>query len=290
MRCVVTDQSRLSGKKLDDVEFRNNYKGAIVAVQKKDKNEANGSLDKICFSPGDILVLQVTDDSPLLQRPPPDFYTKSETSRFAPKQIFKGLKISTSNNDLKAKAREEISSSTNDTQTVDAWRDLFVLFDGKEDNIEREFLAALTVSAKSEHIGKTVAQANLNKQAGLFLVEVERQVTKRQTLSVSFVGTSAMAGLASLPDENGSEMASINHSNMPTASIPVDPEWPLKEGDVLWFAGSAAAMTDLRKIPGLVSMEDEELQQIDERVHDRRLVQGEFSHRTPCVISGELRQ
>ena len=41
----------------------------------------------------------------------------------------------------------------------------------------------------------------------------------------------------------------------------------------MWFAGHATAIADLRKIPGLVFLEDDELQKIDEKVHDQRLVQ-----------------
>lgn len=68
--------------------------------------------------------------------------------------------------------------------------------------------------------------------------------------------------------------ASVTQSSVRTVAIPIPPEGHLKEGDVLWFAGQASAIADLRKIPGLVSLEDEQLRQIDERVHDRRLVQG----------------
>ena len=64
---------------------------------------------------------------------------------------------------------------------------------------------------------------------------------------------------------------------MPAASRAVLPEEHLEEGDILWFAGSATAITDLRKIPGLVSLEEDELKQIKENVYDRRLVQGELN-------------
>ena len=295
IRCVVTEQSKLVGKSLEDINFRETYKAAIIAVQKRDKSKVE-DLAEVNFVPGDILVIQANDDSPLLVRPPPDFYVKTETNAgYIPKNFFKavgGLKLSSSLTDLKGlkgKVPEDtgdaISISSNDTRTMEVWRDLLVLFHGKEGNTQedggnssREFLAATEVSKKSEHIGRTVTQAGLDKQSGLFLVSVERPVTARP-LQVSF----AMGSVTHPPsphslrlsDGNGSEMASITQGKMPTATIPVPPEGHLKEGDIMWFAGPATAMADLRKIPGLVSLEDKELKQIDEKVHDRRLVQGE---------------
>lgn len=301
IRCVVTEQSKLVGKSLEDINFRETYKAAIIAVQKRDKSKVE-DLAEVNFVPGDILVIQANDDSPLLVRPPPDFYVKTETNAgYIPKNFFKavgGLKLSSSLTDLKGlkgKVPEDtgdaISISSNDTRTMEVWRDLLVLFHGKEGNTQedggnssREFLAATEVSKKSEHIGRTVTQAGLDKQSGLFLVSVERPVTARP-LQVSF----AMGSVTHPPsphslrlsDGNGSEMASITQGKMPTATIPVPPEGHLKEGDILWFAGPATAMADLRKIPGLVSLEDKELKQIDEKVHDRRLVQAVVARKGP---------
>ena len=259
IRCVVTDESRLIDKTLDEIDFREEYKAAIIAVQKKDKSKVD-NLTEVCFAPGDILILQANDDSPLLVTPPPDFYSsRSSTStgytRAARDTIFKavgGLKLSSSSNDLKGKDTEEvaddISMGSTETRIMDTWKDLRVLFYGKEGNARsqegggtREFLAAVTVSAKSEHIGRTVAQSGLDRQSGLFLVGVERPVSGKQSIRVSFAQPSIMprhtspfdAGGVSLTDGNGSEMASITQ-NMPTASIPVPPEGHLKEGDILW--------------------------------------------------------
>jgi hypothetical protein len=47
------------------VQFRENYKAAIVAVQQGGKNTVK-PLSSLKFGVGDILVLQVSDDSPLL--------------------------------------------------------------------------------------------------------------------------------------------------------------------------------------------------------------------------------
>mmetsp|Transcript_25509 Transcript_25509/g.54881 ORF Transcript_25509/g.54881 Transcript_25509/m.54881 type:complete len:1149 (+) Transcript_25509:308-3754(+) len=317
IRTMVTDQSRLLSKTLEDVNFRETYKAAFIAVQrnsrssstKKDKSELD-DLTGACFAAGDILVLQADDDSPLLVRPPPDFYAKSETHAgyktfFNKAKSVGGLKLSSSSNNLKGEnpedAGDDISVGSNDTQTMEAWRDLRVLFYGKEGrnleedsgNSSREFLAAVEVCKKSEHISKTVAQAGLDRQAGLMLVGVERPFSGRQSMRVSFARLSVMpgpmsplgSGRASINGSvnDGSEMVSITQDNMPTASIPVPPEGHLKEGDILWFAGPATAIADLRKIPGLVSLEDEELKKIDEKVHDRRLVQAVVARKGPLV-------
>jgi di/tricarboxylate transporter len=51
----------------------------------------------------------------------------------------------------------------------------------------------------------------------------------------------------------------------------------------LWFAGSALAVGDLRKVPGLISYESEEVEKINEKVHDRRLVEAVIARRGPLA-------
>jgi hypothetical protein len=70
VRAVVTKVSSLIGKKPGSVKFRDTYKAAIVAYQKHGKNVSMNSV----FEEGDLLVLQVLEGSPLLTKPPPDFY------------------------------------------------------------------------------------------------------------------------------------------------------------------------------------------------------------------------
>ena len=139
---------------------------------------------------------------------------------------------------------------------------------------------------KSEHVGRTVSEAGLDRQAGLFLVGVERPVAEsdRKNLCVSFNVTPSVTG-SNAPSRGsvlngrqhgsmGASVTSLTEGGAPTATIPIPPEGHLKDGDILWFAGPATAIADLRKIPGLVSLEEEELKQINEKLHDRRLVQG----------------
>ena len=315
IRAVVTDKSQLVGKTLEDIDFRQTYKAAIIGVQKKDKSEVQ-MLSDICFAPGDVLVLQSDEDSPLLARPPPNFYdakSDSNNSGYNPKTIFNkaiyvgGLKLTSSSNDLKGKASEttvggddddDVSASEHLQRIV--WGDLHVIFSREKSqndtpgNSAREFLAAVKVSNKSEHIGKTVGEAGLNRQVGLFLVQVERPVTGRKTMRVSFARPSVMGnpfGVSGTDSVNdGSVMGSLTKGDMPKAAIPVPPEGHLKENDVLWFAGEAMAIADLRKIPGLVSVEDDEVQQIDEKLHDRRLVQAVVSKKGPLAgkTAGEV--
>jgi hypothetical protein len=73
IRAVVTKTSSLIGKSAAGVDFRNTFKAAIIAVQKGGRNAV---LSGVVFGSGDVLVLQVSDDSPLLIPPPPDFYKR----------------------------------------------------------------------------------------------------------------------------------------------------------------------------------------------------------------------
>jgi len=312
IRVQVTDKSSLAGVSLAGVDFMSRYKAAVMAVSKADGSKVEVLRD-LCFAPGDILVLQAKDDSPLLVRPPPDFYDESGTKQRYSAGFFRALtpKISdntslfktvagkfqrsTSNQnleDLEANVEEEDDNFTvsyindNNQVMVNAWRDLQVLFHEKEDddvgNASREYLNAAKVSRNSEHIGKTITQAGLDKLTGLFVVEVERPLSKEEANE-----NTKKTFKASVFDDAGLR-DSIEGSIMGSSSIPqratvVMPEEPLREGDIIWFAGSADAIVDLRKVPGLESTQKEVLEGVMENKFDRRLVQAVVAKQGPLV-------
>ena len=83
IRAVVTQKSRLIGHTAAEMDFRDTYKAAIVAVQKGGRNTSE-ALSTVKFNAGDVLVLQTTEESPLLIRPPEDFYKKDTTGTERP--------------------------------------------------------------------------------------------------------------------------------------------------------------------------------------------------------------
>ena len=58
-------------------------------------------------------------------------------------------------------------------------------------------------------------------------------------------------------------------------------EETLPEGNVLWFAGSASAVGDLRKIPGLRAYESEEMKKMNKNHFNRCLVQAVIARKGP---------
>ena len=73
LRAVVTKNSDLIGHTATEINFRDKYKAAIIAIQ-QDGACSSEKLSQVQFKCGDVLVLQASDDSPLLIRPPLDFY------------------------------------------------------------------------------------------------------------------------------------------------------------------------------------------------------------------------
>jgi hypothetical protein len=170
-----------------------------------------------------------------------------------------------------------VSNEINE-EMVNAWRDLRVLLHEKEDDDDvgnmasREYLDARRVQQKSEHIGKNVMQAGLDKLVGLFLVEVERPLSQEEAKNAKKIFKAGVFSDSVLQDSiDGSIIAVAQRATV------VRPEDPLKEGDIIWFAGSAEAIVDLRKVPGLESTQKEILDGVNENKFDRRLVQGKFS-------------
>jgi hypothetical protein len=121
----------------------------------------------------------------------------------------------------------------------------------------REFLAAMEVEKNSQLSGQTAAQSGINKLPGVVLISVERPVPK---LSDERRRSTILVNIATDSLDDGDGALSVKTSE-PTYTT-IEPDQPLQDGDVLWFAGSANAVGDLRKIPGLISYESEEVKKV----------------------------
>mmetsp|Transcript_5533 Transcript_5533/g.13341 ORF Transcript_5533/g.13341 Transcript_5533/m.13341 type:complete len:1248 (+) Transcript_5533:310-4053(+) len=323
IRAVITPKSFLVGRSSKDANFRQRYKAAVVAVQKGGRNVP---LSGLIFGVGDVLILQASDDSPLLKRPPEDFYkrpTEKSKSNGNLTAFVSTLKKTLSSGSLKAlegprtndadsevrtpprtrsstdlenvssddapssegakidvdgkvgSMHESLMEEAMDVSDEDIWKDLQVVFDtkqtGEEGAASREFLSAMQIAPKSKLAGQTVAQCGIDRLPGVFLVSIDRPVRN-----------------AAAPDNDAPsrEVASISDVVSVAQTInftAITQDIPLKEGDVLWFAGGAQSVGDLRKIPGLTSYESGEVEKINEKVHDRRLVEAVIARRGPLT-------
>ena len=171
------------------------------------------------------------------------------------------------------------------------WNDLQVHFEeeGKEESGSggREFLAAMQIKKDSGLAGQTAVEIGLDKLSGVYLVSIDRPTSLnesnvKQKPKVTVVTASSVVSA----DGQSSFAGDDSIVSMPTVDPvfkAISPDMPLQEGDVLWFAGSANAVGDLRKVPGLVSYESGEVAKLNEDVHDRRLVEAVVARRGPLV-------
>jgi len=74
IRARIIPGSHLIGKKSAEVDFRKTYKAAIVAVRSGKDVQKSKLVTKSPFAAGEILVLQASNDSPLLIKLPAGFY------------------------------------------------------------------------------------------------------------------------------------------------------------------------------------------------------------------------
>lgn len=349
IRARVTPVSRLLGRTATQVNFRERYKAAIVAMQRSGKN-IDQALSTVAFEAGDGLVLQASDDSPLLRLKPPtdDFYKKlAEEAMPSPAKIGKpnsykslanlvkiphlikrssgeNLAAASTDSDLgvKPSASGDISTpgktvddgegfyipaddSDGDAESggvgqktpleVEAHaedsdelilRDLQVLVGSSRSgsNVEasNEFLTAMQVAEKSQLAGQTAAQTGLTKLPGAVLISIERPNPIAERMK-STVVMSQIAGGNMMDASDASVSGTLSVRSVEPTYKTIELEKELQEGDVLWFAGSATAVGDLRKIPGLISFESEEVKKMNENVHDRRLVQAVIARQGPLV-------
>jgi TrkA-C domain len=129
---------------------------------------------------------------------------------------------------------------------------------------------AMRVSPNSNLSGKTIAENGISNVPGVYVVDIERPVVEGND-GVVVISTGSPVKIGNLRENDGRKCRSI------------DPDEPLEDGDILWFAGGASAIGDLRKIPGLESHEEGEINQMQEHVHDRRLVQAVVARSGPLV-------
>ena len=266
VRAKITKNSRLVGHTAAEVQFRENYKAAIVAVQQGGKNVVT-PVSSLTFGVGDILVLQVSDDSPLLSTPATTANPrKSFLTLMGTKSSNPGAEDTTPHLDVEVGGSDEVAEELR--------KDLDVL-PPVTDNTgstsgSKEFLVAMRVSAKSNLAKKNVAENGITKVPGVYVVAIERPIAPGQVQNKVIL--------------KDSEVSFENQlQNDANAYNTLDPDEPLQDGDVLWFAGDASAIGDLRKIPGLESPQDEEIKQMNENVHDRVLVQAVVAKSGPLV-------
>jgi di/tricarboxylate transporter len=147
---MVTQSSRLIGKKAVDIQFPETYKAAIIAYQKDGKN---ASVDA-SFSAGDILVLETYEGCPLVTKPPKDFYKKLDHD-------------SKRSLDIEA---EGLNHSV--------WKDLKVVFEdlqaSQQGFTKGEFLTAFVITPGSPLKNKSVTELGFSKLPGAVLVQIER--------------------------------------------------------------------------------------------------------------------
>lgn len=107
----------------------------------------------------------------------------------------------------------------------------------------RRYTVRMEVRPESPIVGKSIEAAGLRSLPGLYLSEIER-------------------GKQIIPAPG--------------------PEWILRAGDVLGFAGVLESVVDLRKIRGLQPATDQ-VEKVDSQAGDRTLVEAVVSHRSPLV-------
>jgi di/tricarboxylate transporter len=275
IRAKVVPNSRLIGKTAEQSDLRSLYKAAVVCVSRK-KHNISTSLSDVRFEAGDILVLQASDGSPLLVPPRPSLTKATSSLKQSLVHVFKGGNAS---HEEEAHDQEVAASDSDD----EVKKDLVVLSSLGQDQSVMEFLTAVTVVPKSNLIGKSVADHGLHQLPEVVLVSIERTSTVNQSENESKVVIASGADEPMSPQRKLLSSTSVVSTNNNTTVTSITIDDALEENDVLWFSGPASSIGDLRRIPGLAMVENDQVLKMNEHVHKRRLVQAVVARQSPLV-------
>lgn len=129
-----------------------------------------------------------------------------------------------------------------------------------------DFTCPVRVLPEGAMDGKTLAAAGLRGLPGLFLTAVQAGCS-----------TGAAAARRERKEEGEEEKEAAAE-----AMAAPGPDYVLKGGDVLWFAGDAAGVHSLRRIPGLAP-QTTQVDKLHMHKSDRRLVQAVIAVRSPLI-------
>ena len=237
IRARILENSPLVGTTPSECKFRHKFKASIMAVQSMGEKSGTGNdvrrghLGTTIFRANDILMLHVSQESPLLVQKQEREAASAENSR-------RGLPSPGS--------RRNLSLDAIEASTYTCGNDLEVLLtDAKTELNFNEFAIPMRVVSGGALDGKTIRGVDLANVPGLFCTAIQSNAS--------------------------SEMR-----------IP-DAETILNGEDILWFAGDMNGMQTLRRIPGLVSQENQVEKLKHVRKTDRRLVQAVISQGSSLV-------
>jgi Trk K+ transport system NAD-binding subunit len=192
-----------------------------------------------------------------------------------------------------------------------AHRDLEII-GAANDEAGKEFLIAVRVERRSQFIKKTADEAGLRQLPGLFLVSIERHksdaaaesgspaiptndaATKEETSTnepgslphpVDASTMNATLVKPSVSSEVFSSTKKEDQKDDASSVTVVDPsDDKLLEDDVLWYAGNAASVSSLRKIPGLAPYSADQVDKLSNvNSQERRLIQAVVAKTGPLV-------
>ena len=338
-RAAVRPGSSLEGKAPRDVGFRRRYGAAILALVRRGE-QLHGVIGQTPLMAGDVIVMQVSLDSPLLElmngdlpEPQPEPGSALPRSRWSLNRLtgsFGSLSAAVAGGEKDGEAREGSASPGGDSEADAIELSEVTVRDGpavaadraaaserqtrapdapaslaechvdlkivqNSGGVERDFMIAMRVAPGSPIIGNTVQAAGLRGLPGLFLASIERHPAE-EAVGGAWSGGERRAGDGGgdcVRDDDGGAggvSAAAGDEEAPPVDAPATPsivvadrDDKLRAGDVLWFSGELQSVAALRRVPGLVPLEDHQLSKLKVVKAERRLVQAVLAQRSELV-------
>ena len=313
LKVRVRTNSSLIGSTAMDVGFRDKYKAAIIAVKRggEDQRAAteSGKLASVVFEAGDILMLHCLDKCPLLQWKEPSGERESRPTQ-APSLGSPSRRRRTVDADAPKATRASGDDIIREATTSSALaapapvsptrRRAFTSMPGLAAGKPHAMRGGQTPSDSlaGEHAVDTEPAESRPGTPGSNAPDPDLEVLSREgaediramtdfTCPVRVIPggavdgkTLAAAGLRGLP---GLFLTAVQKAGQEKDAVAAPgADFVLSPDDVLWFAGDAAGISSLRRIPGITA-ENKQVDKLKLHMTDRRLVQAVVAIGSPLT-------
>eukprot|EP00958_Prasinococcus_capsulatus_P002417 scaffold207_cov409-Prasinococcus_capsulatus_cf.AAC.122 len=281
LRLMIKLGSSLVGQKVGQIQFESIY-GATVEALLRDGCQVRGNIHQHTLKPHDILVVQASSQSPLHTLEGLQHAHHGQRA----KEFDRATIICTPLEGPQMSSGGTVVHNKPSLMQLDSDFCVFHKHCGSENGVpevtERpEFVLKMVVKRGSPVIQNTPGDSGLQQVPGVILASIEPGRAMCTPNKAGFKSSLRSMLMSRKVSEKLPQSENPRLEKALTVKLAALDEYIVKEGDVLVFVGELESFLALRKIPGLVPLEDRQTKKLTGSTVERSLVQAVVAPRSP---------